>query len=110
MAYRNESHQKKRINTKEFNWYTAKVKTEYRISEVLCVGFVVMRFCEDGEGWFSSSSILNFGSHEQDAKAFRDDCTKGVVSFARIENFINQYTDTPYRYVGNGKIRMYGYN
>ena len=69
------------------------------------IGYVVMRLESDGNGWYSSDSIRNFGCRQTDAIEFRDDCRNGKIEPKRINQLIQSYTDQPYKYLGKGNVR-----
>ena len=69
------------------------------------IGYVVMRLESDGNGWYSSGSIRNFGDRQSDAIEFRDDCRNGKIEPKRINELVRTYTDSPYKYLGKGNVR-----
>lgn len=69
------------------------------------IGYVVMRMQSEGDGWYSTDCIRNFGDRQTDAIEFRDDCRNGKIEPKRIQMLINTYTEQPYKYVGRGNVR-----
>lgn len=78
---------------------------EYYIANNAGIGYVVKRLESDGNGWYSSDSIRNFGDRQTDAIEFRDDCRNGKIEPKRINELVRTYTDLPYKYLGKGNVR-----
>lgn len=78
---------------------------EYYIANNAGIGYVVKRLESDGNGWYSSDSIRNFGDRQTDAIEFRDDCRNGQIEPKRINELVRTYTDLPYKYLGKGNVR-----
>lgn len=80
--------------------------TTFFIDNRVGVGYVVMYCSNEGDGWLSSGSVLNFGDRQSDAIEFRNDCNRGVIDWGRIKALSEKYTDrNAYRYLGAGRVR-----
>ena len=71
------------------------------------VGYIVTLVeTEENREFVSSFLICNFGMFRADAEKFRTDCEKGIVSEKQLKKLTGaNYTDTPYAYLGKGRLK-----
>lgn len=77
----------------------------YYVTNLTQVGYIVAQLDKE-EGWYIGCRyVCNFGNHSDDATAFCDDCNNGLIDIKRITQLMDNYTDTPYKYLGKGKLK-----